>query len=79
MKSIWFFILTTIKGGLFFFIPVVLIGILLHKAFTIISHFIGPLAEKIGVEKLAGKATLTIIVLFLFLLLCFCVGLLMRI
>jgi uncharacterized membrane protein len=79
MKSIWFFIKTTVKGGVFFFFPVVFIYVVIQKASGILAKIITPLAEKFGIDGLAGKATLGILVAIVILLICFIGGLLMRI
>lgn len=79
MKSFWFFIQTTVKGGVFFFLPLVFIGVVIQKAVTVLSAIIGPLAAKFGIQNLAGKATLGILVAIAILLICFFGGLLMRV
>ena len=79
MKSILFFIKTTVKGGIIFFLPIVFIAIAIEKVAVVFTKIISPLALKFGIDKIAGKATITILIVIVVLLICFFGGLLMKI
>jgi uncharacterized protein HemY len=79
MKAIWFFTLTTIKGGIYFFFPIFFIGILLQKTYHLMHEIVAPIATSLGIEGFAGKASLTILVILCIILICFIGGLLMKI
>ena len=78
MKSIWFFLKTSIVGGVTFFLPLVFLMIMLKHAVEELTRVVGPLAEKLGIATVAGKATILIFVIAIILLVCFIGGLLMR-
>ena len=79
MNSIWFFIKTTVKGGVFFFLPLFFIVMVIEKAFIVLSKVISPLAIKFGVHNFAGRASIGILILIVIILICFIGGLLTRI
>lgn len=79
MKSILFFVKTTVKGGVIFFLPIVFIAIAIEKIIAVFTKIISPLAIKLGIDNLAGKATISILIVIVVLLLCFLGGLLMKI
>src|SRR5688572_6420525 len=79
MQRLWLFLKTTIKGGIFFFLPLIFVWIVLQKAIGILSGLIKPLAERLGVDAFLGRATLGLLVGFVILLICFCGGLLLRV
>lgn len=79
MKSLLFFIKTTLKGGVLFFLPIIFLLIIFEKIVEVFSKFITPIAIKYGIDNIAGKATLGLLILIVVLLLCFIGGLLMRI
>ena len=78
MKSIVFFFKTSITGGITFFLPLVFLMIMLKHAVEELTRVVGPLAEKLGIATIAGKATILIFVIVIILLICFLGGLLMR-
>lgn len=78
MKSILFFLKTSIIGGITFFLPLVFLMIMLKHAVEELTRVVGPLAEKLGIATIAGKATILIFVIVIILLFCFLGGLLMR-
>lgn len=78
MKSILFFVKTSVMGGITFFLPVVFLMIMLKHAVEELTRVVGPLAEKLGIATVAGKATILIFVILIILAICFMGGLLMR-
>lgn len=78
MKSIAFFFKTSIMGGITFFLPLVFLLLMLKHAVEELTRIVGPLAEKMGIATIAGKATILIIVILIILAICFFGGLLMR-
>lgn len=78
MKSILFFFKTSIVGGVTFFLPLVFLMIMLKHAVEELTRVVGPLAEKLGIATIAGKATILILVITIILVICFLGGLLMR-
>ncbi|MBK9730431.1 MAG: hypothetical protein IPO83_03945 [Chitinophagaceae bacterium] len=79
MKSIWFFLKTTVKGGALFFLPIIFLIIAVEKVIKIFTGIISPVAEKLGIDTIAGKATISILIVIVVLLICFLGGMLMRI
>jgi len=79
MKSVLFFIKTTVKGGIIFFLPLVFIAIAIEKVVVVFTKIISPLAIKLGIDNIAGKATVTILIVIIVLFICFFGGLLMKI
>ena len=79
MQSIWFFIKTTVKGGIFFFLPLFFIFMVIEKAFIVLSKVISPLAIKFGIHNIAGRASIGILIVIVIILICFIGGLLTRI
>jgi len=79
LKSIWFFIKVTIRGGILFMLPFVFIILVTEKIISILSSIITPLAVKFGIDHFAGKATIGILIVFCVFVICFLSGLLMRI
>lgn len=78
MKSITSFIKTTLIGGIFFVVPLVLIIILLVKVIDLLRSVVAPLVSKISIE-IIDSITLARIVSFIFLVfLCFVAGLLAK-
>ncbi|MEK8180818.1 hypothetical protein WMW71_10755 [Flavobacterium buctense] len=79
MKSIWFFIKVTVRGGILFLLPFVFIIMIVEKIISILSSIITPLAAKFGIDHFAGKATIGILIALCVFIICFLGGLLMRI
>jgi uncharacterized membrane protein len=79
MQRIIRFVGTSIKGGVFFFLPLVFLWMILKKAIGIVSDLVKPLAERMGVDAFLGKATLSILVAVIILLICFVGGLLLKV
>jgi hypothetical protein len=68
----------TIFNGITLAIPLGIILYVLMRIMGVLKKAITPIAEKIGIERLFGEITLTILVVFVILILIFVCGLLMR-
>ncbi len=77
MKSIFSFIRITIAGGVLFLLPVVLIGIILAKAYVILNTVSSPLSRRLP-NDILGFDGHVLISLVLLVLICFLSGLLFR-
>jgi len=75
MKSITSFIKTTLIGGLFFIIPIVLLVYLIGKVIGIFRKMVAPIADKIDFSLFGGETTSRIIAMAVLLILCFIAGL----
>ncbi|MGB5359889.1 MAG: DUF502 domain-containing protein [Eudoraea sp.] len=75
MKSIMSFIKTTLIGGLFFVIPVVLLALIIGKVLDVFRKLVAPIADKIPIEAIGGITISRIIALLILLLVCFIAGL----
>ncbi|WP_375324126.1 hypothetical protein [Flagellimonas sp. GZD32] len=67
-----------IIGGLFLIIPLLLIMILLGKAWAILNPIVSGLVDFFGIHSIFGTATIAIFTILAFLLLCYFGGLLLR-
>ncbi len=67
-----------IIGGLFLIIPLLILLVVLSKAWSILKPVVGQLVEFFGIESIFGATTITIFVIFLFLLLCYLSGVMLR-
>jgi uncharacterized membrane protein len=76
MKSIVKLLKSTLIGGVFFLVPLVLLIIALSKAHEIMLKIAQPLSEVIPVDKIGGVAVANILVVLLILLICLFAGLL---
>lgn len=75
MKNIRSFIKTTLIGGLFFVIPLVLLVLIIGKVLDIFRKLVAPIADKIPIEAIGGITISRIIALLILLLVCFIAGL----
>ncbi|MGB5429672.1 DUF502 domain-containing protein [Eudoraea sp.] len=75
MKSIMSFIKTTLIGGLFFVIPLVLLALIIGKVLDVFRKLVAPIADKIPIEAIGGITISRIIALLILLLVCFIAGL----
>lgn len=57
LKVAWRFIKTTVKGGVFFLMPLILTVFLLQKALQTVSKFVSPFARLIPFDSIAGVRT----------------------
>jgi len=78
MKSILSFIKTTLIGGLFYIIPLVLLIYLIVTVIEIFRRIITPIANKIDISFFGGEITSRILAALLLLLICFIAGLLAK-
>lgn len=78
MKTIISFVKTTLVGGFFLVIPLVLFALLIDKVLEILRKLVSPLTDLIPVETIAGITVSRIIALLVLLLLCFIAGLLAK-
>lgn len=78
MKKVISFIKTTIIGGLFFVIPIVLVIYFIVKVVVIFRKIIAPISDKISISFLGGETTSRIIALISLIFLCFVAGLLAK-
>lgn len=70
------FMITTIKGGILFLFPLVIIVAVLGKALSIIHMLATPLLESLPIETIAGVAVIHIVSVAVLLLVCFVAGML---
>ena len=68
----------TIFNGITLAIPLGIILYVLMRIMGVLEKAITPIAQKIGIDRLFGQITLTILVVFVILILIFVCGLLMR-
>ena len=76
MKSIVKLLKSTLIGGVFFLVPVVLLIIVLSKAYDIMLKIAQPLSDLIPLDNVGGVAVANILVVLLILLICLFAGLL---
>jgi len=69
------FLKTTLKGGLIFLVPVVIITVVLGKAINIMLVFAKPLEKLVPFEYMGGIPIIDILAFFIVILLCFLAGL----
>ncbi|MBL0057829.1 MAG: hypothetical protein IPP35_01595 [Elusimicrobia bacterium] len=75
MNRFFAFVKTTLKGGLWFLFPFVVLVIVVGKAQDITVKFIGPLADRIPVDTVFGMGLARILAGLILLLFCFIAGL----
>lgn len=76
MKSIMKLLKSTLIGGIFFLIPLVLLILVLSKAHDIMLKIAQPLSKVIPLDKIGGVTIANILVIILLLLVCLLAGLL---
>ncbi|MDQ8038157.1 MAG: DUF502 domain-containing protein [Pedobacter sp.] len=72
------FVKTTVLGGVFFLLPLVVVAMLLGQALKFSQHLLKPLAAKLPVQSVAHIALLDILAIVALLLIAFLAGLLAR-
>ncbi|WP_148864225.1 DUF502 domain-containing protein [Marinobacter fonticola] len=72
------FIRTTIVGGIVFLLPLVVILVVLGKAYALMLHLAKPLGRLLPVDSVAGVAVAEILALLALLFICFIAGLAAR-
>jgi len=78
MKGILGFFKTTIAGGFFVILPIVLIVIVLGETIEMLGALVDPIARQIPIDDVGGIAVSRILSIVLILVLCFVTGLVMR-
>ena len=78
MKKILSFIKTTLIGGLFFVIPIVLIIYALEKVIEIFRKLVAPLADNINITIIGGHTFSRILAFIALVLVCLLAGLLAK-
>jgi uncharacterized membrane protein len=78
MTAISHFLRTTILGGAFFLMPIVVLAYLLNKAFDVTRRGLKPVAKVIPDQLVSGTAMEAIMAVGLIVLLCFLAGLFAR-
>jgi uncharacterized membrane protein len=78
MRAISRFLRTTIFGGVLFLMPVVVLGLILGKAFDIARRGLKPIVAMIPDRSAYGVPTETVMVIVVIAALCFLAGLLAR-
>lgn len=72
------FVKTTVSGGVFFLLPLVVVAMLLGQALKFSQHLLQPLAARLPVQSVAHVALLDILAIVALLLIAFLAGLLAR-
>jgi len=75
MKPISRFVATTILGGILFLTPIVVLGLILNKAFDFVRRGLQPLTALIPQTLASGPTMTTVLTVILLGLLCFLAGL----
>jgi len=78
MRKLFSFIKTTLIGGLFFIIPIVLLIFGLGKVIEIFRKLVAPIAQNISVSIFGQHALSRIIAIVILVLVCFIAGLLTK-
>ncbi len=72
------FIKTTIVGGIVFMVPIIVIIVILGKAFGLMLKVARPIDKLIPIESIGGIAFANLLALFAILLVCFVAGVIAR-
>lgn len=75
MNRIVAFFKTTVKGGVWFLFPFVVLVIVMGKAQEITIRFVAPLANRIPVHSILGMGFVRVLAVVVLLVLCFIAGL----
>jgi uncharacterized membrane protein len=78
MKGKFGLLKTTVIGGLVFLVPLILLIVIIGKAYNIMSVLAMPLADLIPIDSIAGFALANVITIVSIILLCFLAGLVAR-
>ena len=65
------FLRTTLMGGVVFMIPLVIVFVVLAKAFSMTKKLVGPLNTFIPTDSIVGIAMIDVLTVFAMLCLCF--------
>jgi uncharacterized membrane protein len=72
------FLKTTVIGGLFFLVPLVVLGLIIFKAIGFMLVVAEPMARFLPIDSFAGIAVVNIVALLVVVLICFLAGLVAR-
>src|SRR5688572_28070182 len=78
MKRLASFLKTTIAGGVFFLIPIIVVIALGAKGFMMLRQLSVEIAEKLPITHIAGVGVITLVTVSLLLFVCFVAGIFMR-
>jgi uncharacterized membrane protein len=78
MKSVFHFLKATLLGGIVFLIPMIVLIVVLGKAFEVSRKVVAPLSERIAVESVGGIETPRLLAIAIIVFSCFLAGLLAR-
>lgn len=78
MRGVAGFVKTTVIGGLFFLIPLVVLLLILAKAYDVMKAIAHPLSSYLKVDSVSGVAFANLLAVVLVIALCFLAGLLAR-
>lgn len=78
MKRTLEFFKTTIAGGFFVILPIVLIWLVLDETIELLGALVDPIAQQLPIDNVGGIAVNRILSIVLILALCFVTGLIMR-
>jgi uncharacterized membrane protein len=78
MKRILDFLKTTIAGGFFVILPIVLIVMVIDETIGLLAALVDPIAQQLPIDNFGGIAVNRILSMVLILALCFVTGLVMR-
>jgi uncharacterized membrane protein len=78
MKSILKFLKTTLLGGIFFLLPLILILLVLQKALAVLSKTLGPVAKALPFSSLLGIPTPYLAAGLIFILIGFFAGMIAK-
>jgi uncharacterized membrane protein len=72
------FFRTTLAGGILFLIPIVVVAVVIEKAFGLAHKIVAPLAAHLPFESMLGLQTPRVLAILLILLFCFAAGAITR-
>lgn len=78
MKAIFSFIKTTLIGGLFFVIPLLVFFYIIGKVIVVFRKAVAPIADKVDISLIGGETLSRIIAVIALILLCLIAGLLAK-
>ncbi len=78
MKRVLEFLKTTIAGGFFVILPIVLVVMVIDETIGLLAALVDPIAQQLPIDEVGGIAVSRILSLLLILALCFATGLVMR-
>jgi uncharacterized membrane protein len=78
MNKLLDFFRTTIKGGIWFLFPFIILLIVIGKAHKIVEPMVAPLAQRIPVETFLGFGVVRLLTGLILVLVCFTAGLLSK-